>query len=1145
MPSPRWPLHRSVAAVVGLLRTLWQGHLFGPPFDAKTDVVGSAELAKQICDASSGQSLPAICEQFAVRWLVERIEKGSSQSLWSFRELAKLLLPTVNPREACYFAIRAIRRTYPLPLSPRTARLAHEFGAAMGQVSDKPRVPAEIAETLGQFLSPSQANRSDPYPVMAFLEICLVLDLFEIVDRRFIAVKREAADSEYLLSHIFGLQTEIPGFDDLFGGGGIIFCDKDSAAQENAVAASQTIGARTVLCIGPLGSGKSLLSLQYAVEVARKGGVALVLGLEQTDAESQYALESVGISTADSSFRLVCGPVDPFVALSETEPEQGALVFLRVAREKTYFDVLHSIEKSFPLLSNYPVRLLVLDPVNAFLLPEGTSTQVRTAVRGLFEAAKRANVNVWFTSEQMSRDAAEANRFEENVADTVIHLETEYDLDQQRRFIEITKSRFQREHSGRHSFEIHSEGGIHVYPSSSVIAQPVRTSFARPEDVKVPFGILGAESVLGPEPLERGDVVVLAGPGKAKTMMGAFFLLYQDGSAGGDSKSIFISDYSPARMRRFLADIAATTRYPIDQVIQCNLPTGYVEPGLILERIRQNLEKCSDAKSIRVLIANMARWEETIPFLTKDAGFGMALINLIRGYGATSVIVAGDSTERGSHLHDTILDQSDFLLEFHKAEFQGRVSTTINAVKTREMRHQRESFEVVLQRGVVALQPAPLIRAGKPVRIRLFLHSETSNHRTLNDRMLAAVKAILSPDSDIEVQHLRFDPGLLAMNRYSAVDELQIIQLDEFQVPGTPSSTSPPDIFYTFDARSHLSLYEDRLPYLKERMIFAPDNQQFIAVPFYVNIGVLAIHTAKFARAFGTKAFPQTWGELANLSCEWEDKHDFADGFFFACPVYGEGVESYNCLFFEILHEVSPANDACFEDISIWFDGEKAEEAACRFHQLCARSHTRGYKSQDRTPEHSKGRSKLRDEPQDRIDAVVARHWYNTLNQRMSEIPGERHQYEVRPLFGNITCAGEWYLTIPSHSASPQVALRLIQELTEPVRETQRVGHGVGLPTRAAYYESGDASVSNYFNFSRAQVGALLTMALRRSRFKQYQRYSDTIASHLQWILEIPDSGTFDRAAQDPQRESNQRLRAEIKRSLDSLVKNLRFLGRA
>src|SRR5437763_9173534 len=116
----------------------------------------------------------------------------------------------------------------------------------------------------------------------------------------------------------------------------------------------------------------------------------------------------------------------------------------------------------------YPLRLLVVDPMNVFVQPDNTPGPIRAAARKLFEDAKKARVNMWFTSEQISRKP-EANRFEENVADTVLHLGTENVPPQQRRYIEVTKSRFQHEFSGQHGLVIESERGIHIYPSSALV----------------------------------------------------------------------------------------------------------------------------------------------------------------------------------------------------------------------------------------------------------------------------------------------------------------------------------------------------------------------------------------------------------------------------------------------------------------------------------------------------------------------------------------------------------------------------------------------------------------------------------------------------------------------------------------------------
>ncbi|MGP3779937.1 hypothetical protein ACTWKD_14440, partial [Halanaerobium saccharolyticum] len=56
--------------------------------------------------------------------------------------------------------------------------------------------------------------------------------------------------------------------------------------------------------------------------------------------------------------------------------------------------------------------------------------------------------------------------------------------------------------------------------------------------------------------------------------------------------------------------------------------------------------------------------------------------------------------------------------------------------------------------------------------------------------------------------------------------------------------------------------------------------------------------------------------------------------------------------------------------------------------------------------------------------AAVWRTWYTTLAQLLATMdPEEAAQIVVRPLPGDITVAGEWFLGIPAYSAAPDVGL--------------------------------------------------------------------------------------------------------------------------
>jgi KaiC/GvpD/RAD55 family RecA-like ATPase len=1110
---------QTMECVVGLLRILWFGNPpDGAPGSSWVAATRTMDLVERLA-AECPNTPDILTEAIASRWRAS-IQRDDTEKRWGFRELCELLVPqSILPEDIRYFAMRAIRVRYEIPFASRTARLAHELAAAMAEFPTAAEATVGFT-TVWEALGKAMERYSPRYRDIdreSFLAVCLVLGLVETTEGAALTVRAECGDPEYLLGHVFGVPTTIPGFDSLFGGGGLMLADTVSGRPPSSGLQTRrrAIGGRAVLCLGRFGSGKTLLSLQFAVEVARKGGVAWVLALEQTEAECLYALETIGVSTTDACFDLVLGGLtESFRALSHPAPARGALVFLRPGEDAgEYTQFLDTMKERLSWMSSYPLRLLVLDPVNAFVQTKGEQSSIRTKTRSLFEAAKRENVNLWFTSEEGASGRSEENRFEENIADTVIHLASENLNGQQRRFVEVTKSRFQRESAGRHGFVIESQRGIHIYPSSAIITQLMRVQSVRNNKVRIEFGIPGMERLLGPEPLSPGDVVVLAGPGKAKTLMGVHFMAADAGAV--NSRSVFVSDYSPQRMERFLKKVLVQTPERADAIVRCCVPTGYVDPGRILQQIRETLERCRGAQQIRLLITNLGRWEQEMPFVAQDAQFGTALVSLIRAYNATAVVVCGDSLERGSSLRDTVYDQADFLLHLHRREFQGRVTTLLSAIKTRNMRHQRESFELGLEADSVRIWPAPLFRTDatgnvEPVPISLFLHSETKNHQRHNQRLLQALIATISPTSKIRTQSRRFDVGLLSLNRFSAVDELQVFQIDEFQLPTVRASSSKLDVFYAFDTASNMSVLADRVPDLRNRVLL-DNGKRFLAVPLYMNISFLAVDSRHMTETLATN-----WEDLAKQCTEWEGRQRQRRNLFFSCPVYEESVETYNCLFLEILSSLRRPGQAEYDDLPHWFEDGLARKAAYLFRRLCRRSHQLGYQK-DRRP-----------------NALVARHWYNTLNQEFSTLsPQRRSDFVVQSLFGETTTAGEWYLAVPSHSASPEVALRLIEQLTIPARETSRVELGVGLPTRHSYYNAeglSEASVSHYFNFTRSDVQRLMGNAIRRSEFRLYQRYATTISSHLHWILEMPEFNT-EKAEQD-----------EINRTMDSLVSNLRFL---
>ena len=217
-------------------------------------------------------------------------------------------------------------------------------------------------------------------------------------------------DAEKLIGRYFGLPTAIPGLDAIFAGSGLLIVDAPgTAACQAATEFAQPIGGRAIVITGPYGSGKSTLALELAIEVARKGGAAIVAAMEQSPEECLYSMESLGISTHSERFDTVREMREAIPLFTQPYNGKGVLAFLPIRRpvlqqmeESSQFDeFLRLLEERFTWMQGYPLRLIIVDPMNSILARgEELERGRRLRVLQLFEQAKQRGINLCLTRER-------------------------------------------------------------------------------------------------------------------------------------------------------------------------------------------------------------------------------------------------------------------------------------------------------------------------------------------------------------------------------------------------------------------------------------------------------------------------------------------------------------------------------------------------------------------------------------------------------------------------------------------------------------------------------------------------------------------------------------------------------------------------
>jgi KaiC/GvpD/RAD55 family RecA-like ATPase len=1078
--------------------------------------------------------------------------------------VARLALGSVAPEHQLRFLLmQNIRRTYGARFSASAAEVLNRMAQAVNDLAQKSEVrrllhrrrkgsheglerdafvdalagalPDAWVEELRGNPGAFSIGPQDPRGVderrssliRFFLELCTTVDYlrpaYQLDDLK---LRAAVVDAEYLLSNLFGLSTGIPGFDELFGGGGPILSQAYPGDQGYD---PDQIDGRMFLIEGKSGTGKSMLSLQLAVEVARKGGLAWMLLLEQSPEECMYTLESIQALPHDDSFLIASDNAATVELLARKTEGKGGLVMQRGAKE-SFEAFVQNVLDTAAEMEGYPIRLIIVDPINSVVRGGGKHlAELRAVMVHALAQLRELRANVVLVAEE-SENRKDDLYFERNIADVVIRLSVEEHHHYAQRYVEIAKSRLQREQRGRHPLGIVPGRGIAIYPSSAAVSARIRTRAPREPETPILFGLPSVDRVLGPGDMRAGDVIVLQGPsGSYRTRLGLNFLLGRDLSR---------TELKPASLWVLARDNEVTARRLLNQGVFppgtdkspsdiriLALPQGHVQPGFIFQRIENALlsARREGVWIDRIMVDDVAHWELSCPFLREDETFGDTLVEFLRRHDVTSLFTCSDEIRDGSVLQHSILDRCDYVVVLEQFEIHATRRVLMRVVRSRGMRHSRESFEVGLRGGSLEIKPA-LLRVGgngevSRTGIRLFLHTESKAQDAYNERLRKSLEAVLSGEIKIEPQ-AAYMSTVLGISSHSVVEELQILQVDEFELLRLAGKDGGDLALHQFPReRWDAEDWNGFLPALEWRV--RTERKSFCAVPFFENVSFLAYREDRFAPDEA-----QRWEQIADRCRRWEADHPEQDRLFF--DFSKQKNESYNCLFIQILaslEEPPPRRTGACRLVH-WLQSENAVRAALLMRTLCRRSYLA---EMERGRRGSTGAAPLDPE------ATVWHLWYTTVPMLAEALGPGGNIRKVRfcPAPGEISVAGEWYLAVPAYSAAPDVGLDIIKLLTRKEAEIERIRSGMGLPTRTAFYSGKgdllltmDPTLPN-LALPRETLKRLISGAIRRSDFGCYHRFTDSLAYHLQKVIEIPGDDVED----------------HVRRLMGNLQESFRFLS--
>ncbi|HEY5959705.1 MAG TPA: ATPase domain-containing protein, partial [Polyangiaceae bacterium] len=187
--------------------------------------------------------------------------------------------------DLAYWILRDLRKKYGLADSAKTLTLlrsvAKRFAALDAEALDGPPRTRGLIE-LERDLRARESVVERSMGIDLYVDLVLSLEEIDRGRSRIdLTARDEWFNSDFLVSTLFGFRTGIRGFDVLFEGG---------------MALAESAPGRVILIRGSFGCAKTILALSLAVEVARKGGKAAIVPLDDTVNALESYLVSLGLA---------------------------------------------------------------------------------------------------------------------------------------------------------------------------------------------------------------------------------------------------------------------------------------------------------------------------------------------------------------------------------------------------------------------------------------------------------------------------------------------------------------------------------------------------------------------------------------------------------------------------------------------------------------------------------------------------------------------------------------------------------------------------------------------------------------------------------------------------------------------------------
>ena len=435
---------------------------------------------------------------------------------------------------------------------------------------------------------------------------------------------------------------------------------------------------RSTLIVGKSGTGKTVVGLQIASNLARQNIPTILLAVEESPEDLKDSGDTLGLGLS----RLVRAGALHVADL--TRPMEGPTV---VSGDYDLFGLTHRLNA---LVQQTGARALVLDSATALFSPRPPDAAMRSHFFQLVHALRQLGLTAVIIAESPD-DYGQLTTLgvEDYVCDLTIVLRNVIDGARRRRSIEVNKYRRSAHYQGEYPCTITTRG-LTVFPLDA--REQPELDLA----VRYSSGVEGLDQMTHGGWL-RNSIIIVRGPtGSGKTMLAGLYA--RAGAARGErvvyygfeeTRPILLRNYREIGMDmdEFIRNgtLKLICRYPEatsleDLLVDLRLGLEELKPSLIVLDSISSIEHASSEKGFRQFMIGVA--------------------SILREHGRSALITQTvASTEMAEHTAPYLSTIADAILTLDYSTRGYELDRRMRVIKMRGSNHQQHPYRLHIEPG--------------------------------------------------------------------------------------------------------------------------------------------------------------------------------------------------------------------------------------------------------------------------------------------------------------------------------------------------------------------------------------------------------------------------------------------------------------